>query len=77
MISSTHAPKNKSELIRSINQLPSNIKFDVIEVFSKNDKACVNRLFDQYASREQYSVVFIKNEWFMTIQKLYIALNFV
>ena len=62
MISSTHAPKNKSELIRSINQLSSNIKFDVIEVFSKNDKATVNRLFDQYASRGQCSVVFIKRD---------------
>ena len=60
MISSTHAPKNKSELIRSINQLPSNIKFDVIEVFSKYDKATVNRLIDQYASRGQCSVVLIK-----------------
>ena len=59
MISSTHAPKNKSELIRSINQLPSNIKFDVIEVFSKNDKATVNRLFDQYGIRGQYSVIII------------------
>ena len=59
MISSTHAPKNKSELIRSINQLPSNIKFDVIEVLSKNDKATVNKLFDQYGSRGQCSVVFI------------------
>ena len=47
MISSTHAPKNKSELMRSINQLPSNIKFDVIEVFSSKDKANVSRLFDQ------------------------------
>ena len=60
MISSTHAPKNKSELIRSINQLPSNIKFDVIEVFSKNDKATMNKLFDQYASSGNCSVVFIK-----------------
>ena len=60
MISSTHAPKNKSELMRSINQLPSNIKFDVIEVFSKNDKATVNKLFDQYAGKGQCSVVFIK-----------------
>ena len=40
MISSTRAPKNKSELIRSINQLPSNIKFDV--------NFTLNRLFDQY-----------------------------
>ena len=62
MISSTRAPKNKSELIRSINQLPSNIKFDVIEVYSNKDKATVNRLFDQYASRGQCSVVFIKIE---------------
>ena len=59
MISSPHAPKNKSELIRSINQLPSNIKFDVIEVFSKNDKATVNRLFNQYTSRGQCSVIII------------------
>ncbi len=61
MISSTRAPKNKSELIRSINQLPSNIKFDVIEVFSKNDKATVYRLFDQYASSGNYSVIIIAN----------------
>ena len=59
MISSTHAPRNKSELIVSINQLPSNIKFDVIEVFSKNDKATVNKLFDQYRSRGQCSVIII------------------
>ena len=59
MISSTRAPKNKSELIRSIKQLPSNIKFDVIEVFSKNDKATVNKLFDQYESRGQCSVIII------------------
>ena len=59
MISSTRAPRNKSELIRSINQLPENIKFDVIEVFSKIDKVTVNRLFDQYASRGQCSVIII------------------
>ena len=59
MISSTHAPKNKSELIRAINQLPSNIKFDVIEVFSSKEKATVNKLFDQYASRGQCSVIII------------------
>ena len=59
MISSPHAPKNKSELIRSINQLPSNIKFDVIEVFSKNDKATVNLLFDQYVRKGHSSVMFI------------------
>ena len=59
MISSTLAPKNKSELIRSINQLPSNIKFDVIEVFSNKDRATVNRLFVQYASRRQCSVIII------------------
>ena len=59
MISSTHAPKNKYELIRSINQLPSNIKFDVIEAFSKNHKATVNRLFDQYMRKGHFSVMFI------------------
>ena len=59
MISSIYAPKNKSELIRAINQLPSNIKFDVIEVFSKNDNVTVNKLFDQYASRGQCSVIII------------------
>ena len=59
MISSTHAPKNKSELIRSINQLPSNIKFDVIEVFSMKDKPTLNRLFDQYVRKGHFSVMFI------------------
>ena len=59
MISSTHAPKNRSKLMRSINQLPSNIKFDVIEVFSKNDKATINRLFDQYVRKGHFSVMFI------------------
>ncbi len=59
MISSTLAPRNKSELIRAINQLPSNIKFDVIEAFSKNDNVTVNKLFDQYASRGQCSVIII------------------
>ena len=60
MISSTHAPKNKSELIRSINQLPSDIKFDVIEVFSKNDKASMNRLFDQNMKQGNFTILIIK-----------------
>ena len=60
MISSTHTPKNKSELMRSINQLPSNIKFDVIEVFSKNDKATVNRLFDQNLKQGNFTILIIK-----------------
>ena len=51
--------KNKSELIRSINQLPSNIKFDVIEVFSMKDKPTLNRLFDQYLRKGHFSVMFI------------------
>ncbi len=59
MISSTHAPKNKSELISSINQLPSNIKFDVIEVFSMKDKPTLNRLFDQYMRKGHFSAMFI------------------
>ena len=60
MISSTRAPKNKSELIRSINQLPSNIKFDVIEVFSNNDKATVNRLIDQNIKQGNFTILIIK-----------------
>ena len=60
MISSTHAPKNKSELMRSINQLPSNIKFDVIEVFSSKDKANVNRLFDQNLKQGNFTILIIK-----------------
>ena len=60
MISSTRAPKNKSELIRSINQLPSNIKFDVIEVFSNNDKATVNQLFVQNIKQGNFTILIIK-----------------
>ena len=59
MISSTRAPRNKSELIRSINQLPSNIKFNVIEVFSNKDKPKLNKLFTQYMRKGHFSVMFI------------------
>ena len=59
MISSTQSPKNKTQLISLMNKLPTNSKFEVIEVFSMKDKPNLNRLFDQYMRKGHFSVMFI------------------
>ncbi len=59
MISSTQSPKNKTQLISLMNKLPTNSKFEVIEVFSMKDKPTLNRLFDQYMRKGHFSVMFI------------------
>ena len=59
MISSTQSPKNKTQLISLMNKLPTNSKFEVIEVFSIKDKPTLNRLFDQYMRKGHFSVMFI------------------
>lgn len=60
MISSIKPPKNKSELVQSINRLPTNVKFDVIEVSSSTDKPSVIKVIDQYVRKGGFSVVFIE-----------------
>lgn len=59
MISSTTPPKNKPQLVQSINRLPSNVKFDVIEVSSPTDKSSMNKLIDRYSKRGPFSVILI------------------
>ncbi len=60
MISSTNQPKSKTELVRSINKLPPNIKFEVVEVFSMKDKPTINKFYDQYMRKGHFSVMFIE-----------------
>jgi hypothetical protein len=59
MLSSTTPPKTKTQLVQSINRLPSNVKFDVIEVSSPTDKSSMNRVVDQYSKRGSFSVILI------------------
>jgi hypothetical protein len=59
MLSSTTPPKTKTQLVQSINRLPSNVKFDVIEVSSPTEKSSMNRVVDQYSKRGSFSVILI------------------
>ena len=60
MISSTNQPKSKTELVRSINKLPPNVKFEVVEVFSMKDKPTINKFYDQYMRKGHFLVMFIE-----------------
>ena len=60
MISSTNQPKSKTELVRSINKLPPNVKFEVVEVFSMKDKPTINKFYDQYTRKGHFSVMVIE-----------------
>ena len=59
MISLTKSPKGKSELVRSINQLPTNVKFEVVEVYSMKDKPKMNKTFDSVMRKGPFTVLFI------------------
>ena len=60
MISQTQSPKNKTELVRSVNRLDPSTKFTVIEVHSMKDKPQINKLFDQHMKKGPFSVLFIE-----------------
>lgn len=60
MISSTNNPKSKTELVRSINKLPSNVKFETVEVFSMKDKPTINKTFDNQIRKGHFTVLFIE-----------------
>jgi len=60
MISTTNKPKSKTELVRSINKLPSNVKFEVVEVFSMKDKPTMNKTFDHHIRKGHFTVMFIE-----------------
>lgn len=60
MISTTTSPKNKSQLVTTIQKMSPNTKFDVIEVFSSTDKQSVMKMFDNYLRQNgHFSVMFI------------------
>ena len=43
MISTTQSPKTKTQLVQQIGKLPSNSKFETVEVFSMKDKPTLNK----------------------------------
>lgn len=60
MISTTKPPTNKSQLVQSINRLPTNVKFDVIEVSSSTDKPAVIKLIEHHVRKGPLSVILIE-----------------
>jgi len=60
MISSTNTPKTKTQLVQSINKLPLNVKFEVVEVFSMKDKPTLNKTFDHFIRKGHFTVLFIE-----------------
>jgi len=62
MIPSTNKPKSKTELVRSINKLPNNVKFETIEVFSMKDKPTINKSFDNHIRKGHFTVLFIEGD---------------
>lgn len=61
MISSTTPPRSKSQLVQSINRLPTNVKFDVIEVSKTTDKLKISQIFDRYIKNGNFTVIFISD----------------
>ena len=61
MIGKTTQPKNKSELLRSIQDIRS-MDFEVIEMASKQSKADLNRTLDRFIQKAPISVILIKEK---------------
>lgn len=60
MISTTKPPRTKSELVQSLNRLPNNVKFEVMEVSSSTYKPSVIKQIDQYLRKGPFSVILIE-----------------
>ena len=61
MLSSIKQPKTKRDLVKSIQDLPNNIKFDVLEVSSSSDKQKVQRNVDTYLRKGGLTLVLIEH----------------
>jgi hypothetical protein len=61
MIGKTTQPKNKSELLRSIQAIRS-MDFEVIEAGSKQVKAELNRTLDRFIQKAPISIILIKGK---------------
>lgn len=59
MISFQTAPRNKNELIKSIQQL-SNPVIEVIEVLDKNQKPQITKSFDANIMKGSFSVIILR-----------------
>ena len=60
MISTTQSPKTKTQLVQQIGKLPSNSKFETVEVFSMKDKPTLNKTFDHVMRKGHFTVLFIE-----------------
>lgn len=61
MLSSIKQPKTKRDLVKSIQDLPNNIKFDVLEASSSSDKQKVQRNVDTYLRKGGLTLVLIEH----------------
>jgi len=61
MLSSIQQPKTKRDLVKSVQDLPNNIKFDVVEVSSSTDKQKVQRSIDTYLRKGGLTLVLIEH----------------
>jgi hypothetical protein len=49
-------------LIGNSAKLPSNVKFEAVEVFSMKDKPTINKTFDNHIREGHFTVLFIEGD---------------
>lgn len=59
MLGTVIQPKNKSDLIKSLQSM-NNPKIEVVDINSRSDKTKVTQTFDKMSVKGSFSVIFIK-----------------
>ena len=59
MLSKIQSPKTKIQLVSLIQKLPTNTKFDVVEVFSSADKPEIINQFDKHLKQGHFTILMI------------------
>ena len=59
MLSKIQTPKTKFQLVSLIQKLPTNTKFDVVEVFSSADKPEIIKQFDKHLKHGHFTILMI------------------
>ena len=59
MLGTVIQPKNKSDLIKSLQSM-NNPKIEVVDINSRSDKTKVTQTFDKMIFKGSFSVIFIK-----------------
>ena len=59
MLSKIQSPKTKIQLVSLIQKLPTNTKFDVVEVFSSADKPEAMKQFDKHLKQGHFTILMI------------------